>query len=320
MKEEEIKKQFSLTDEELKQFKEQGYLGPFDLYSKKEAKNLWKNIRIKLSDRSNNIYSDVESSSGATNLSNYDRHFDIQELSNHISRPEIVDRVSDILGNNVMCWRTEFFSKYKGDEGTDWHQSSDFSHASGKPQFEWNDEEEHSGGTITVWCALTNVTKKNGALQVIPGTHKKMNYDETKTMDYDPNTINKKVKDKIKRGFFGSDYRQLQIDPNWKPEEEKAIAFEMKAGQFIIFWSTLMHASYPHTSTEKDIRMAYVGRYLPNKVKVYPEMKILKEYGGAVDLSKHGSVQVSGKDEHNHNKMKTENIYGVPFIKKPSED
>ena len=54
-----------------------------------------------------------------------------------------------------------------------------------------------------------------------------------------------------KRGFFGYDYRELQIDPNWKPNEEDAVSMEMKAGQFIIFWSTLMHASHPHTGSTK---------------------------------------------------------------------
>ena len=304
---------FALSPEEIEQFHRDGCLGPFDLYSRREVKNVWDSVRNQLPDKTNSVYSHQSSMSGATNIANYDRHFDIPELSEHITRPEIVDRVNSLIGPDVLAWRSEFFAKYKGDEGTDWHQASNFSHASGRPQLLWPEGESHQGGTITVWCAFTNATKKNGCLQVMPGTHTKMNYDESKGMNYDDGIINSKVKDKVNRGFFGYDYRQLQKDPNWKPDESQAIPVEMRAGQFFIFWSTLMHASYPHRSTEKDMRMGYVCRYVPNRVQIYPETGVLKEYGGEVSLDHYGAIQVAGEDKFNHNRIVTENVLGKPF-------
>jgi non-heme Fe2+,alpha-ketoglutarate-dependent halogenase len=308
-------KLFDLTDEELRCFHENGYLGPFTLYEPEEMQTIWKQIRYELNDRSHAAYALDIGYTGATNIANYDRHLDINLLSEHICRREITHRVRSILGPNLICWRTEFFPKYKGDEGTDWHQADTFANASGTSQILWPEEYNIKAGhgTITVWTAFTNATLKNGCLQFIPGTHKQMFYDESKGMKFDPEKINKLKKGDMTRGFFGYDYRELQIDPNWRPDESKAIQIEMKAGQFIIFWSTLMHASLPNTSTVKDMRMGFATRYVPTKVKVYPDTEFVSEYGGKIPLDKFGCVLVAGKDEYNHNKIITNNLRGMPF-------
>ena len=116
-----------------------------------------------------------------------------------------------------------------------------------------------------------------------------------------------------KRGFFGYDYRELQIDPNWKPNEEDAVSMEMKAGQFIIFWSTLMHASHPHTGSTKNMRMGYVARYVPDRVKIYPDTQLVVEYGGKISLDRYGAVLVSGEDQYKHNKIVDKNLRGKLF-------
>ena len=254
---------FSLTDEELDQFNRNGYLGPFDLYEPDEmAKNL-RSIRVKLLNTENQVYSEEKPFAGATNLASYDRHLDVDFLNAHISRPEIVDRIVSILGPDVLCWRSEFFPKYPGDEGTDWHQADNFSHAdaSGHPQIVWPEDAEF-GGAVTVWTAFTEATEENGCLQFIPGTHTSMNYDESKVMEYEATAINGREKGGTRRGFYGYDYRQLQKDPTWEPDESSAVPMVMRQGQFIVFWSTLMHASLPNSS-QKSMRLGYTGRLRP---------------------------------------------------------
>jgi non-haem Fe2+, alpha-ketoglutarate-dependent halogenase len=208
---------FHLGDEELDSFHKQGFIGPVDVYEPDEMDRIWKTVRRQLIDRSAAVYP-LDAEAGATNIANYDRHLDIDLLADHICNPRIVDRVASILGPDVLCWRTEFFPKYPGDEGTDWHQADTFANASGRPQILWPGETEtqFGKGTITVWTAFTDSTKKNGCLQLIPGSHHKMNYDETKGMRFDPDKINSVTKDGLTRGFFGYDYRDLQIDPDWK--------------------------------------------------------------------------------------------------------
>ena len=303
---------FKLTAEELKKFHEQGYLGPFTLYSPDEMKAFWRQTRLRLLDRSHAVYQPHSSISGNTNIANYDRHLDDDFLSEHICRKEIVDRLSSILGPDVLCWRTEFFQKLPGDEGTDWHQADTFANASGSPQIIWP-KDASFGGTITVWTAFTEASLDNGCLQFIPGTHQTMFYDETKSMHYNPEQINGLEKEGVKRGFFGYDYRELQVDPNWKPNEAAATSMVMLPGQFIIFWSTLMHASHPHAGITNEMRMGYAARYVPSSVQIYPNIDVIEQYGGSVSLEKFGNVVVCGKNLEPQNRIATHTTRGKKF-------
>ncbi|MET9503384.1 chlorinating enzyme [Streptomyces sp. NPDC006259] len=305
--------QWQLSETELEFFREHGYIGPLTIYTPEEMDALWRQARREVLDRSHAAYPVDEAMSGATNIANYDRHLDVDLLMRHVCNRRITERVASILGPNVLCWRTEFFPKYPGDEGTDWHQADTFANASGKPQILWpgETETEFGKGTITVWTAFTDATRENGCLEVIPGSHHRMNYDETKRMTYDTSQINSKVKDGVPRGFFGYDYRQLQIDPDWRPSEEDAFHLVMERGQCVIFWSTLMHASLPNVTT-KSHRMGFATRYVPTSVRVYPDTDRVEEYGGSIPLDKWGAVLVSGEDDTGHNKILRESLRGTP--------
>jgi non-heme Fe2+,alpha-ketoglutarate-dependent halogenase len=305
---------FALSAREIEQFHRDGYVGPFDLYEQAEMEQRLRTLRPKLLNTRRAIYGHDKALSGVTNLANYDRHIDVDFLASHIARPEIADRVASILGPDVLCWRTEFFPKYPGDEGTDWHQADNFSNVAGSkhPQILWPEDSEF-GGTITVWSAFTDATIENGCLQFIPGSHKTMNYDESKVMDYDADVINKVQKGSVRRGFFGYDYRQLQRDPDWSPDESKAQSMVMRQGQFIIFWSTLMHASLPHEGLTDAMRLGFAARYVPTSVRVYPYSDTLQEFGGEASLKKHGCVLVSGRDEYHHNRFVERTVDGTPF-------
>ena len=304
-----------LSDEELAFFQKNGYIGPLTIYTPDEMTELWRKVQRETLDRSFAAYPEVDAGIGAPNIFNYDRHLDIDLLAEHVCNQKIVDRVASILGPDLLCWRTEFFPKYPGDEGTDWHQADTFANASGKPQLLWPGESEtdFGAGTLTVWTAFTDSTKENGCLQVIPGTQHKMNYDETKNMRYDESRINAEIKDGVPRGFFGYDYRELQFDPNWKPNEEDAFSLVMERGQCVIFWSTLMHASLPNTSRGKDYRMGFATRYVPTQVRVYPDTDHIEEYGGSISLDNWGAVLARGGDDFGHNKIATQTLRGTPI-------
>jgi non-haem Fe2+, alpha-ketoglutarate-dependent halogenase len=306
-------RRFGLSPDELAAFRQQGYFGPFTVYEIEEMQERWRRERLRLMDRSAAVYQEEAASSGNTNISNYDRHLDMDFLADHISRPEIVDRVNSVLGPDVLCWRTEFFPKYPGDEGTDWHQADTFANASGTPQILWPEETDGYGGTITVWTAFTESNEETGCLQFIPGTQESMNYDETLKMDYNPDAINAEEKDGVRRGFFGYDYRQLQKDPDWKPDEDQAVSMVMRPGEAIMFWSTLMHASLPHRGTTDEMRLGFANRYVPTAVRVYPDTTEITEYGGTVSLERYGAVLVSGEDTYGHNRIARETTRGHRF-------
>jgi non-haem Fe2+, alpha-ketoglutarate-dependent halogenase len=300
-------KQFAFSPEEIAAFRKNGYAGPFDLYEPKEIVEKYRSIRADLFDRSKAAYQLPVSSVIAA----YDRHLDVNALSAHIMRREIVDRVEGILGPDLLCWRTEMFPKYPGDEGTDWHQADTYAHASGKPQVVWPMGSTF-GGALTVWTALTEVTEANGCLRFIPGTHEEMVYDESKGMKFNPDLVNKVEQNGVKKGFFGYDYRNLQKDPDYVPDESQAVSMEMRAGQFVMFWSTLMHASFPNSTTNQT-RMAVAARYVPTSVQIYPDTDVVEEYGSSISLDKYGVVVVSGENHFSHNRVVTRNTRGYEF-------
>lgn len=302
-------RQFGLTEEQVQQFRRDGYIGPLDLYGCDEIKSLYSNrLRAEMFDRSKAVY-DLDHSS---RLAGYDRHLDSDFFSQHIMRREIVDKLERILGPDIICWRSEMFPKYPGDEGTDWHQADNFGHASGSAQIEWPNGSDF-GGAVTVWTAITDVTEETACLRFIPGTHEEMFYDESKEMVYSPENENKLEKSGMKRGFFGYDYRNLQKDPSWEPDESLAVSMVMKAGQFVIFWSTLMHSSYPNV-TKNQSRLGFTARYVPTSVKIYPNTDTFDEYGTVLSLEKFGSVLVAGEDNYGHNRLLTKSNRGYKFV------
>ncbi|WP_406207897.1 chlorinating enzyme [Kitasatospora sp. NBC_01560] len=305
---------FALSADELAQFHRDGFFGPFKVYEIEEMRRVWRTERLALMDRSNAVYQEEAAQSGNTNISNYDRHLDNDFLADHVCNQRITDRVASVLGPDVLCWRTEFFPKYPGDEGTDWHQADTFANASGSPQILWSGADNvHFGGTLTVWTAFTEANEETGCLQFMPGTHQAMHYDETKKMHYDPDRINSAVKEGIPRGFFGYDYRELQIDEDFVPDESQARPMVMRPGEAIMFWSTLMHASLPHSGKTDEMRLGFANRYVPTSVRVYPDTEQIIEYGGQVSLERFGSVLVSGSNEYDHNAIATRTTTGHPF-------
>lgn len=303
---------YSLSKQELEQFHRDGYHGPFDLYDPDEMERDLQAMRPKLIDSRKGVYHQGSALSGTTNIASYDRHLDVDFLAAHVTRPEIVDRAASVLGSNVLCWRTEFFPKYPGDEGTDWHQADNFANVGKHAQIVWP-EDAHFGGALTIWTAFTESSIETGCLQIIPGSHKTMNYDENKVIEYDAEMINNREKKGTRRGFYGYDYRQLQKDPNWEPDESKAVSLVMRQGQAVMFWSTLMHASHPHSGRTDRMRLGFTARYVPNAVRVYPYQDSLEEYGVEVSLEKWGCVQVAGKDEFGHNRFVDRTVLGTPF-------
>ena len=300
---------YKLSDAELNQFHDQGFIGPFVLYTPEEMQEIYKEVRAQLFNREFTTYETPIDSA----VANYDRHLDIDLLSEHICREEIVGRLRRILGEDIICWRSEFIPKKPGAEGTDWHQADTFSHASGKPQLIWPDE-ANDGGCINVWTAFTDATEETACMVFIPGTHDEAYYDESIGLSFNPDINDHVVKDGVARGFNGYDYRDLQVNKDWAPDESKAIPMVMKAGEIIIFRSRLLHASKPNSSETKT-RLGYVSRYISGNVKVYPDTDFVEEFGGSFSLEKYGVVEVKGHNLEKSNRVKKKNNRGSAFKK-----
>jgi non-heme Fe2+,alpha-ketoglutarate-dependent halogenase len=291
-------------DPDLRAFEENGVIGPFTLYSPEEARSILRRIRIGNQDRSCILFD---------NEVNYDRHFDIPELADHIGHPTIVEKVGKILGPDLLNWRTEFFPKFPGTPGTEWHQVRNYQYATGTAMLEHSTASDELPLDITVWTTFTEATKENGCMKFLPGSHRKLHYDESKSVsagrdgDYSSVTAMEEV-----GSFFGYDFKEFRVDPEWVPPEDEALAMDMEAGQCVIFTARCVHASYPNT-TQRSTRFAIAARYVPTEVKVYPGWTSFEAHGGRFDLSRYGCVLVAGQDTYGHNRIRTEDNHGRPF-------
>jgi len=75
--------------------------------------------------------------------------------------PNILDLVEGILGPNFFMWASNFFIKEPFSTATvGWHQDA----------YYWPMTPQHS---VTVWLAFDDVDEENGAMQIIPKSHRR---------------------------------------------------------------------------------------------------------------------------------------------------
>lgn len=75
-------------------------------------------------------------------------------------RPEILDMVAQVIGEDIALWNCSFFAKpARVGTKTPWHQDGEYWPISPL-------------ATCTVWIAIDASTPENGCLRVIPGSHK----------------------------------------------------------------------------------------------------------------------------------------------------
>ncbi|MBI0330715.1 chlorinating enzyme [Burkholderia plantarii] len=290
-----MQKRFHLSEDEKKFFYENGYAGPFTLYEPEEMTRVWEEVRMDLLDATNAPFPNSKL--------NYDRHLDLMNLSRMSSHPAIVDRISSILGPDVLSWRTEWFPKYPGDEGTDWHQAESFVEFEGTEKLEPTAAEEGRPWELTAWVAMSEATKANGCLKLMPGSHRTWYFDEKRNIPFEPENFNQRVLDDgQKSGFYGYDYEKLKLDPKWKPDEDRAVHMEVKPGQFFIFTSRCMHGSNPN-STKDSVRFGWATRYVPTHVKVYAGQESFHHFGEVLPLDRYSTVLVAGEDRYGHNRV-----------------
>lgn len=287
--------------DDIARFQNDGFLGPIKLYEESEAADLIREIRIRNQDTSKALYA---------NSVNYDRHFDIPEMARHIVHPTVVKYLSAILGPDVLLWRTEWFPKFPGAKATEWHQVRDYSYANGLPQLLPTASDWNAYIDITVWTTFTPATRETACMRFVRGSQREAIFDEHKTaaigrdQGYDVALS--------KTSFFGYNFSDFLIDPNWEPDPKDVVELEMRPGEAVIFTASCVHGSLPN-STKRETRMALAGRYVPTHVRVYPDQSSFTAHGAEFDLSHYGSVLVAGENRYPHNRTREEDNHGVTF-------
>ena len=195
-------------------------------------------------------------------------HATDRELWELCKHPKILDYVESILGPDFFLWGTQFFSKEPRDgKTTPWHQDA----------FYWPLSPHKA---VTVWLAFSDSDEGNGAMMVVPGSHRagKLKYRKT-TQDSD-------VLDMVlEHGEF---------------RESNAVPLILKAGQISLHDDNIIHGSAPNHS--ERLRCGLTMRYSAGEVRgdlsVWPFFKASWVRG--VDRWGHNPVGVPPKGEMTH--------------------
>jgi non-haem Fe2+, alpha-ketoglutarate-dependent halogenase len=218
----------TLTEHQLGEYQQDGFLFPFPVLSDPETATLRRRVE-ELEAREGRLPARI----------NRKPHLLLTWLNELIRHPRILDPVEDILGPNLLCWGSGFFTKNPHDPArVTWHQDATYWGLS-KPD------------VVTAWVAFTPSTRANGCMRVVPGTHslRQLPHNET----YAPDNL-------LSRG------QEIAVEV----DESKAVDIELAPGQMSLHHVLLVHGSEPNASDFR--RVGFAIRYVPTYVKQLSEV------------------------------------------------
>ena len=141
--------------------------------------------------------------------------------------PRITGPVSEVLGDDVLCWASNFFTKEANDPAyVSWHQDSTYWGLSG-PE------------VCTAWIALSPSTVASGCMRVVPGTHaEQIGHTDTHA-----------------EGNMLSRGQVVQAEV----EDDAAVDVLLEPGEMSLHHVRLIHGSRANTSNDR--RIGYAIRY-----------------------------------------------------------
>ena len=144
----------SLSPLELEKFQREGLLTGFQLYPAERAGPIRAALQDVLSLPSTAPCHQVFPPEDRLE---FDRHLDRRLVYELCTLPQIIRPITQILGDDVMLFKSQFFEKPPDGPEIPWHQESYF----------WGVEK----GWVTMWLAVDDATPENGAMRVITGSH-----------------------------------------------------------------------------------------------------------------------------------------------------
>ena len=214
-----------LTNKEKQQYSEQGYVKNLPVFSYNGALEL-QGLFEELSSR---LPSDVDINK--TNM----WHKASKKFHDLCRTPEILDYVEDILGPNFVQWGGQFFHKEpKSGSVVPWHQDAQY----------WPLKPANA---VTVWLAVYDTDKENGAMKVVSGSHKK----GSNGFKHHTNNASHLVLDQ--------EVSEDQID------KDNIVYMDLKAGEISLHNDALLHGSDPNNSDRR--RCGITMRFSPTNVK-----------------------------------------------------
>lgn len=212
-----------LSDSQIRHFRSQGYLSPLDALTPTEADSCLEQLY------------EIEALLGEDpqKYLKIKAHLAAPWMVSLASHPAILDAVESLIGPDILLFGSSLFAKREHDDRfVSWHQDSAY--------YGLDPHEE-----VTAWVALTDATRDNGCLRVIPGSHLEADREHEET--YDPQNL-------LARGqtINGID-------------ESVSVHMELRRGQFSLHHERTVHGSEGNNTDQRRVGLAFF--YMPAKVQ-----------------------------------------------------
>ncbi|MDA9604227.1 phytanoyl-CoA dioxygenase family protein [Candidatus Pelagibacter sp.] len=139
-----------LSPNQLKQYKDEGFVSPIDIFSKERANTIREEIEL-IEDK---IPGELNKSG------RYNAHLISPLLDEVTHDTKILDAVESIIGENILVCGTTLFIKNPNEKGfVSYHQDAKYI---GLKPYNW----------VTAWVAITDSNEKNGCMRMWSGSHK----------------------------------------------------------------------------------------------------------------------------------------------------
>jgi hypothetical protein len=213
-----------LSEDEVARYREEGWLAPIRVMGEDEAAGLRAALEAVEGRMGGPLRGDLRHKS----------HLLFPFLAELIRHPRILDAVEDLLGPDILCWSSSFFIKEAANPSfVSWHQDSTY----------WGLSEPE---VATAWVALTPSNAANGAMVVIPGSHK---------LDQIPH------RDTFHRHNLLTRGQEIAVEV----EESRSVLLELRPGEMSLHHVRLVHGSAPNPSPDR--RIGYAIRYIPTHIR-----------------------------------------------------
>ncbi|MET0509379.1 MAG: phytanoyl-CoA dioxygenase family protein [Burkholderiaceae bacterium] len=213
-----------LTEDQVAQFRDDGYVSPVRVLSRDAAQAVRAELEAFERETGGPLRGELRHKS----------HLLFKFLSDVVHDERIIDAIEDLYGPDLLCWTTNFFIKEARTPAyVSWHQDSTYWGLS-RPD------------VVTAWVALTESNGANGAMEVIPGSHR---MDQLAHRDtFADNNL-------LSRG------QEIAVDI----DASRAVRLDLAPGEMSLHHVRLVHGSPPNPSDDR--RIGFAIRYIPTSVR-----------------------------------------------------
>ena len=213
-----------LTREQVQQYWRDGFVPKIRVMSREDA------------EQARAALEDYEQRTGGPLRGNlrHKAHLLFPFLSEIVRNGRILDAIEDLYGPNLLCWTSNFFIKEARNPAfVSWHQDATY----------WG---LSAPDVVSAWVALTPSNTANGAMGVMPGSHRMQQLPHRDT--FDKNNL-------LTRG------QEIAVEV----DESQAFYLDLEPGEASLHHVLLVHGSPPNPSGDR--RIGFAIRYVPTSVR-----------------------------------------------------